>query len=153
MGMKRVGRKAYMRPFLPILPVLVVLLLAIAVVPHGVVDEDIAWSGVKVIDLIDASIFVGWNETHISDAANVLACSELSRVVQDQAVQEGHERSSLSAISLLMDTEVVDDGFVEHLRHDGTFGHRERGLDLLATRHGEKPDGLTRGWRQHRRRR
>ena len=44
-----------------------------------------------------------------------------------------------------MDAEVVDDGLVQHLGHNGALSHGESGLDLFAPRHGKKPNGLAVG--------
>lgn len=156
--------------------VLVILLLPVGELPHGVIDEDVTGTRIEVVDLqvsrqqiglgltrkgdkveylINSTVAVGRDKANVADTADVLAGSKFRGVVEDQSVEEGDQGSSLPAIGLLVDSEVIDNGFVKHLCHDGTLGHGKRRLDLLSARHRKEPDSLpprqcldfvSRGW-------
>lgn len=124
------------------LSVSVIFLLAIGIVTHGMVDEDISRTGIKIIDLINATISITRDKSDITNPADVLARSKLGRVMEHETVEECNQGCSLTTVGLFVDSKVIDDSLVEHLGHDRTFRHGQSRLHLLTTRHGQQPDGL-----------
>lgn len=125
--------------------VAVVLLLAVGVVADNGVNEDVTWSSVEVVALVNAALVVRGNEADVGDTANVLASTELGRVVEDEGVEEGDQRSTLAASGLVGDTEVGDGGNTSDGGEESALSHGKGGLNLALLRHGEEPDGLTVG--------
>ena len=135
------------------LAVLVMLPPTVCVMPHGVVNKDIAWSGVKVADLINSSVLITRHETDIANPTSVLTPPQIYGASKERSFKKSSQKSTLSSITLLMNAEVVDNGLVQHLGHDGTLSHGKVGLDLQLMGYWKAARWSGCGWRQNRHRR
>jgi hypothetical protein len=68
--------------------IFVVLLLAICVMSDYRVDEDITWAGIEIIAGINTTLAIWRDKANIGNTADVLACSKLSRVVENERIEE-----------------------------------------------------------------
>lgn len=138
--------------------VFVVFLLTVGEVTDRTVDEDVSWTSVEVVACSDTAELVVGNEAHlksassrgrergayISDTTDVLASADLGGMVQEQRIQEGNKRTSLSSVSLVSNTELRDGGLSGAGGDDGGLSHVEMCSELVALEHlreRKMPDG------------
>ena len=70
--------------------IFVILLLAFCVMSDYRIDEDIAWAGIEIIGGINTALAVWRDKANIGNTTDVLTCSKLSRVVENEGVEEGY---------------------------------------------------------------
>ena len=125
--------------------VFVALLGAIGEVSYDGIDEDIAGPCVEVVAGVHVAVTVREDEAQVCYNPDVLACAELSQLVQEEGVEEGDQGSTLVASSLVADAEVGNGGDATARGKDGAFGHCEGMFGLALFGNGEEPDGLAVG--------
>ncbi len=75
--------------------IFVILLLTVRVMADCRIDKDIAWAGVEITAGVNTTLAVWWDKANLGNPTNVLACSKLSTVEENEGVEERYEKSTL----------------------------------------------------------